>query len=83
MKLLLNGAKRYTICMAIYDIEICHMYTTNDLGNIILQWKHLIVTAKQQHIISDLKKKWKFNPDCINSEIPEIHTDDITGRMEQ
>lgn len=32
------------------------MYTTNDLGNIILQWKHLIVTAKQQHIISDLKK---------------------------
>lgn len=64
---------RYAICI----------YTTNDLGNIILQWKHLIVTAKQQHIISDLKKKWKFNPDCINSEIPEIHTDDITGRMEQ
>lgn len=59
------------------------MYTTNDLGNIILQWKHLKVTAKQQHIISDLKKKWKFNPDCINSEIPEIHTDDITGRMKQ
>lgn len=29
------------------------------------------------------KKKWKFNPDCINSEIPEIHTDDITGRMKQ